>query len=326
MSAKFQTTNANMAEKFDSLEHSSESSIFSPSKSPLKSSPLADIEWACIAPDKVVVATANPAWLHRPSPAGSGNPFARQMVGAGSAATTRKLLDGAIALARSAVSSSSRPPALTRTRWVWRLAGSYHLTHFTPRLMEEAAQRFAKAGRKSLAQWAAQKAREEGGHDRLALLDIQSMGYEAEAVVEALVPPAAAALVDYFTRSVKDSDPIDCVGYCYTMERLAIGIGEKYIQAVEALLPPGTHATRCLRVHSHVGSDVEHVEETVEMVAGLTPEERTRVTIACYETALLCFSPPREGYISEEELQHVLRQLESHARLRARSDFQPLTK
>ncbi|MBD2534277.1 hypothetical protein H6G97_34055, partial [Nostoc flagelliforme FACHB-838] len=38
------------------------------------------------------------------------------------------------------------------------------------------------------------------------------------------------------------------------------------------------YATRCLRVHSGVGSDVEHVEETVALVAALTPEERTRVT------------------------------------------------
>jgi hypothetical protein len=54
--------------------------------------------------------------------------------------------------------------------------------------MEEARDRFAASGRESLAQWAAQKAREEAGHDRLALLDIQSMGYDAEAVVQALVP------------------------------------------------------------------------------------------------------------------------------------------
>lgn len=257
-----------------------------------------DIEWACIAPDKVVVATANRAWLHRPGSAGS-------------VATTRKLLDGCVASAHSAVSSRDRPPALTRTRWIWRLAGSYHLTHFTSQLMEEAAQHFTSAGRKSLAQWAAQKAREERGHDRLALLDIQSMGYEAEAVVEALVPPAAVALVDYFTQSVQTLDPIGCVGYSYTMERLAMGITEEYVQAVEALLPPGIHATRCLRVHSSIGSDVEHVEETVEMVAGLAPEERTRVAIACYETALLYFSPLKEDYISEEELQNVLRPLES---------------
>jgi pyrroloquinoline quinone (PQQ) biosynthesis protein C len=176
--------------------------------------------------------------------------------------------------------------------------------------MEEAQERFAVAARESLAQWAAHKATEEAGHDRLALLDIQSLGYDAEAVVKALFPPAAKTLMDYFTQSVHTTDPIGCVGYSYTMERLALGIGEKYIQAVEALLPQGTHATRCLRVHSSVGSDVEHVKEMVEMVAGLAPQECTRVAAACYETALLCFSPPKEDYISEEELEYVLKPLE----------------
>ncbi|MBW4607922.1 MAG: iron-containing redox enzyme family protein [Hassallia sp. WJT32-NPBG1] len=287
---------------------------------------LVDIQSGCIAPNKVAVTTANSSGLYRPGSVRSSTFFARQMVGVDSAATTKKLLDGAIAFARKAVSSSSKPPALTRLRWVWRLAGSYHLCHPTPRLMEKAGQRFAKAGRRSLAQWAAQKAREEKEHDQLALLDIQSMGYEAKAVVEVLVPPAAVALVDYFTRSVQSPDPIACVGYCYTMERLSLGIGEEYIQRVEALLPPDTYATRCLRVHSGIGSDVEHVEATVEMVADLAPEERARVAIACYETALLCFNPHKEGYISEEELQNVLRPLESNTRLRAISNFHLLTK
>lgn len=272
---------------------------------------LIDTESACIAPDQVVVATANRAW-QSPDPVGRGDPDAPQMVGAGNIATTRKLLDAAVASARSAVSSSSRPPAFSCVRWIWQLASLYHLTHLSPRLLEEARERFALAGRRNLAQWAAQKASEERGHDQLALLDIQSLGYSAEAVVETLVPPTAQALMDYFTRSVQAPDPISCVGYSYTMERLAMGIGEKYIQGVEALLSPGIHATRCLRVHSSVGSDVGHVEETVEMVAGLAPEERVRVAIACYETALLFFRSPYESYMSEEELENVLKPLKSH--------------
>jgi hypothetical protein len=273
---------------------------------------LTDIELVSIAPDKTEVATANRAWVHRPGSVWSSNPFAQQTVSASSAATTRKLLDGAIAAGKIAVSSSSKLPALTRARLIWQLTGLYHLTHFSPRLLEEARERFASADRRNLAQWAAQKVNEERGHDRLALLDIQSLGYSAKAVVEALVPPTAAALVDYFTRSVQAPDPIGCVGYSYTMERLAMGIGENYIQAIEALLPSGIQATRCLRVHSSVGSDVKHVEETVEMVAGLAPDERASVAIACYETALLYFRSPKEGYMSEEELENVLKPLKLH--------------
>jgi hypothetical protein len=270
---------------------------------------MTDIEWACIAPNKVVVATANRTWLHQLDPNKSDDPFAQQMVGKGSTDTTRKLLDGAMAAAKMAISSSTKPPALTPSRWVWRLASSYHTAVTTSPLMEEASQRFAIAGRWSLAQWAANKAREERGHDQLALLDIQSMGYKAEEVVKALVPPPAMVCVDHYIGCVRGSDPIDCVGNSYARERPSLRLGEEYIQKVEALLPLGINATRYLRVHSSVGSDAEHVEEIVEVVAGLSAEERSRVAQACYETALLSFCPPREGYIPEETLQELLRPL-----------------
>lgn len=277
---------------------------------PVMNAECLDIEWARVAPDTVVVATSERVWVYRPSSTDISNFFTQPMSGAGSVATTQKLLDTSIVLAKRAVSSSSRPPALSPTLWVWNLAGQYHLTHCGPQLFEEARERFAAAGRKSLTQWAAHKAIEENGHDRLALLDIQSLGYDAEAVVEALAPPSAKALVDYFTRSVQTTDPIGCVGYAYTMERLALAVGEKHIQAVEAILPPGTRATRCLRVHSSVGSsEVEHVQETIELVAGLSPQERTNVAIACYETALLDFSSSQKDYPSEEELKQILRPL-----------------
>ncbi|MBD2775516.1 hypothetical protein ICL16_26515 [Iningainema sp. BLCCT55] len=285
-----------------------------------------DIEWARVAPDKVVVATGDRAWLHRPGSEETDAAFAQPMVGAGSIATTRKLLDGAIAAAKSAVSSCFRPLAFTNARWVWQLVGAYHLTHSYPPLIEEAARRFEKMGRQDLSQWAAQKAREERGHDQLALLDIKSMGYKAEAVVEALtIPPKAVAIVNYLTQSVHAIDPIGCVGYSYVMERIATGIKEKHIQSLEALLPPGIRATRCLRTHSSVGADVEHLEGTFQMITGLVPEERTRVATTSYETALLYFNSD-EDYISEEELQRVLKPLESRTYLQARVDIPSLTR
>jgi hypothetical protein len=282
---------------------------------------LIDTERVRIALDKVMLKTANPTSVHQRTSAASGDRITANMIDADSVAKTQKLLDRAIAYAWYTVKSERKLPALTHTRWVWRLAGAYHLTHSYPLLIEEAAWRFEKMGRKNLSRWAAQKAREERGHDRLALLDIQSMGYKAEAVVEALIPPSAVALVNYLAQSVYATDPIGCVGYSYTLERLATGIKEKHIQPIEALLPPGNRATRCLRAHSGVGVDVEHVEETVEMLAGLAPQERVRVARACYETALLYFSPAKEDDILEEELQHILKPLESRTHLQAKADI-----
>lgn len=278
-----------------------------------KSSDLTDAEWAQIAPGKIIVATEDRTWLYRPR--NDCERFLQPMEGAGSIATTGKLLDGAIAAARYAVDSDVRPPALTATRWIWRLAGQYHMCHPIPRLIEEAQKKFAMTRRWSLAQWAAQNACEEQGHDLLALRDIQSLGYDAEAVVKALIPPATKILIDYLTRSVQDSDPIDCVGYAYAMERLALGIDENYIQKVQTLLPKNLQATRCLRVHSSVGADADHVEEIVKVVTKLTVLERIRIARACYETALLCFSSPCDGYISDEEIQQILKPLKLHTPL-----------
>ncbi|MEM9508168.1 MAG: iron-containing redox enzyme family protein [Cyanobacteria bacterium P01_E01_bin.35] len=270
-------------------------------------SDLTNAEWAYLAPGKVVVATDGRAWIYQPrSPE---DRFAQPMMVSGSLATTRRLLDTAIAAAKHAIKSDRRPPALTSVRWVWRLASAYHLTHLVPQLMENAAQGFAANNRDDLETWAWEKAEEEAGHDLLALKDIQSLGYDAEAVVKALKPPAAMALMDYLTRSVKDNNPIDCVGYTYTMERLALGIDEDYIQKVEALLPSNVNATRCQRVHSAVGADASHVDENASLIAELSASERSRIARACYETALMCFSPPPGEYISDEKLQQTLKTL-----------------
>lgn len=266
--------------------------------------PIEDIEWAQIAPGNVVVTTARRAWLYQTRSA--DDRFAQPMTSAGTNATTGKLLDTAIAAAKCAVQSNKRPPTLTSTRWIWRLAGAYHMTSPVPDLMRNAAKGFANSKRFELEAWALEKAEEETGHDLLALKDIHSLGYNAEVVVKTLIPPAAIALMDYFTRSTKDSNPIDCVGYTYTMERLSLGVGEDYIQKVEELIPPETNATRCLRVHSAVGADVSHAEENVALIAKLTASERTRIARACYETALMCFSPPPGEYIADQELQQLL--------------------
>ena len=250
------------------------------------------VEWARVAPDRVVVAAADGAWVHRPDRAGLSDEFQAPMTGRGSPATTAWLLDGSIGAASSGRRSPAAAPRLTLVRWAWRLAGYYLTTEATTRLLPEAARRFRAAGRTALAEWARVRAREERGHDRLALRDIVSLGYDPELVVSRLRPPASVALVDYFTRAVREaSDPIGCVGYAYALERLALEKTADDVAAVEASLPPGVNATRCLRVHSAIGSDASHVADTLAMVARLPPAERTAIARACYETARLFYRP-----------------------------------
>lgn len=269
------------------------------------------LEQVQIAPDKVIVATPKKVWVYQADLATDDRDDITSSISHRQQVTmTQKLLDTSIVLAKRAVSPPLQALSLSPVRWVWYLARQYHLTRVTPPLMEEAAERFAATGRNHLAHWAEHKAIEERGHDRLALLDIQALGYNANAVVKALVPPSAIDLVNFFTRSVQTSDPINCVGYVYALERLATAIGKEQIQAIEAYLPQNVHATRCLRVHSDIGIDGEHAQELIELVAELTPQERTQITIACYETARLYFNQHQADNPSNEELRQCLKPLE----------------
>src|SRR5262249_30303407 len=108
------------------------------------------LEWARIAEDVVLVASAERAWLHPPLPRPQTDPFAVTMVGYGTLETTRNLLDAAVAISRLRFAAVETPP-FTLTQYLWRLVGAYHSTHATPRFMGAAEARFRANGRPDLA-------------------------------------------------------------------------------------------------------------------------------------------------------------------------------
>ena len=250
------------------------------------------VEWARVSPGRIVVASATRAWVVPPS-GGLPGLFDGPMEGPGSTVTTRRLLDGAIAAARpERPPGVSSAPTLTATTWIWRLCGYYCTTHATPLLLREAADRFHASGRPELAAWAETKAREETGHDGLALRDLGDLGLDAARVVDAVVPPRASALVASFRAAVRHADgPVACIGYAHALERLALERRPAYIARVEALFPAGIRPTRCLRVHSATGSDAGHVDQNVALVARLPAHERAVVARACFETARIAVAP-----------------------------------
>jgi hypothetical protein len=80
---------------------------------------------------------------------------------------------------------------------------------------------------------------------------------------------------------------------------------------VQALCPDGVDATRFLRSHSSLGSEVTHVEETIGFVASLPANDRIRVVQETFQSALIM----AEGYNHEllkseaemiEELQRAI--------------------
>jgi hypothetical protein len=260
------------------------------------------LEWLEITPELTLVATATRAYLHVPRQFGP-DPFREPMSGSGSAETTHWLFEGAITAAGRAFVSQSRATAADSTpapgsdiavstaNWSYRLAGYYHTTHATRRLLPIIARRFATLGRTQLTAWAERKIAEEAGHDELALRDLSELGYRAQGLVGAFVPPRAAAWVALFERLAAADDPVGCVGYAHALERLALLRGPAEVSAIERGLPAGVNATRCLRVHSSMGGDAHHVRTNVTTTAMLSAAERRVIVDACYQTARIYFDP-----------------------------------
>ncbi len=265
-----------------------------------------NLEWAQLTATTVVVANANRAWLHELDPFQVDDPFAQPMEGPGSFETTQQLLDAAVAAAQKAARPDDERPPLTPLRYAWQVIGHYHTMHPTVGLMREAAERFWALGRRDLAEFAEQTAFQEKGHDRLAILDLEELGFDGEAIVAALCPSAAARLVKYFTRCIRTPEPLEAFGFMYGGERTCVSIGRDYVERLQAMLPPSVHATRTLRVHSGIGVEVEHVADSLQVIAQLSASERTRIARAAYERTVVTFTPPEDGYPQESEVEEMM--------------------
>jgi len=221
-------------------------------------------------------------------------PFVERMTGAGTLVSSTGLLDGAITLAYEEtderLEQADRPPAAqgpNLLRYIYALAGAYHTAKDTPRNLLRAAEHFKQIGRPEVTAYLEMRAQEETGHERLALKDLRALGLPAEQIVQNLVPAGIKPLCDLFDRFCFKDYPIECVGFSYCSERIAALKPEGEIDAVQSLMPEGVDATRFLRSHSSLGSEVSHVEETMEFVASLPAEDRISVVQATYEAALL---------------------------------------
>ena len=270
----------------------------------MKISASTEVEWATITPDKVVVANTENAWIC--SPFAHNGQFADPTIGIGDSTKTSKLLDGAMAAASMATAFNPKSLTLSSNRLVWQLIGAYQIAYATPILMRKASQRFAIALRHDLSNWALEKARKKATQARLLLIDIESLGYRSEELVRAITPSVSTTLVNYCQRSVRDKDPIDCVGYVHALERLSLSSRKKDLQKIDNYLPSDVDFSRYLELNNTLGGETKNVEGNADLIARLSSAERTRVIRACYETALLAFSPSTEAYLSEIELEYLL--------------------
>jgi hypothetical protein len=266
-------------------------------------------EWVRIAGETAIIAReSGEVWFHALDGREAGDAFAERMTGGGAPVSTTGLLDGAISLAFE--QTDSRPAAQESPnllRYIYALAGAYHTAKDTPRNLLRAAERFKEIGRPEVTAYLEMRALEESGHERLALKDLRALGMPAERIVANLVPAGIKPLCDLFDRFCFEDYPIECVGFSYCSERIAALKPKAEVDAVQSLFPDGVDATRFLRSHSSLGSEVSHVEETIEFVASLPAEDRISVVQATYETALLMASGRRlESSKSEAEIREEL--------------------
>jgi hypothetical protein len=276
------------------------------------------VEVAVVAPGTVLVSLANGNFLVREySPPGFASPWLETMAENPSISSTRALLTAAFyaALKEQEAARDAPDSELSLPGVILNLIGSYHTARATQRLLPVAADRFRALGRLSLADYLDKKIREESWHYRLALKDLHALGLPAERLVEAIKPSMVAHLVNHFETLARADEPVGTVGYSYALERNALFVGKDYIDAVQALCPPGVDATRCLRVHSRTGSDPSHVEEMVQFIATLPPNDRLIVLGSVYETMKIVAAPAPEGRMSDDAIESMLEAVASPQRM-----------
>ena len=118
------------------------------------------------------------------------------------------------------------------------------------------------------------------------LKDLRALGLPAERIVENFIPDGMQPLCELFDNLCAADYPIGCVGFCYCFESTAAMKRKPEVDALEALCPKGVHASRFLRTHSGLGSELSHVEEMIDFVASLPASDRIEITKATFETAM----------------------------------------
>jgi hypothetical protein len=254
-------------------------------------------EWVNLPGDISIIAReSGEVWFHTPSGTRQHvDPFASPMTGVGAMGSTVGLLDGAINLGFAGIENRLARPDPTLVGYIVALVGAYHTSVDTPRNLQRAASRFNELGRPEVAAYLEERAREETGHDRLALKDLRALNVPGERLVANFIPEGIKPLCERFDDLCAQDYPIGCIGYSYCLERTAALKQETDIEKVRALCPDGVDATRFLRSHSCLGSEVAHVEETIAFVASLPANDRIRVVQETYQSALIM----AEGYNHE---------------------------
>jgi hypothetical protein len=243
-------------------------------------------EWVVVSDEKAIVSCeTGEYWFLDLKEYGDVLPFARPMTGNGTRGSTAGLLNGAVVLGLAS-DGGLTPSAISLPKYVLDLVSSFHITRRTPGHFAQAAKRFRELSRPDIASYLETHGREETGHDRLVLKDLCALGLPAERIVGNFVPEGMRPLCELFDNLCSADYPVGCIGFCYCFESTAAMKRKPEVEALEALCPKGVQASRFLRTHSGLGSELSHVEEMIDFVASLPASDRIEIAIATFETAI----------------------------------------
>jgi len=196
---------------------------------------------------------------------------------------------------------------LTLPQYIAFLVADYQRMRPARPLFEKAARRFAAAGLNEYADYAREKADEESGHDKLAFRDLTELGLPAQQVIDDLPSTRSLALVQFLEEIVESERPVACFGYAYVLERMAEMRGREVLDHVQDLVGPDVNATRCWYIHSGVGPEVGHVEELIEFVSKMPPNDRAVVVKAVHQTACIKYAADKIfDYYRDDQILEVL--------------------
>jgi hypothetical protein len=261
-------------------------------------------EWVVVPDNTAVIASeTGEVWFLDLDPGDQTSPFAKPMTGKGTRGSTGALLNGVVSLGFGRDQGDANLHTASLPRYVFDLVGSYHNSRRTPGHFLQAAKRFREIERPDLASYLETHAREETGHDRLVLKDLRALGLPAERIVANLFPDGIKPVWEFFDRLTSADYPIGSIGYSYCFEYTAAMKKEPEVDALAALCPPGIDASRFLRTHSGLGSEVSHVDDMVDFIAGLPAADRSEIAKVAYDTAVkLAAGLRRHSLMSETEI------------------------
>ena len=182
-------------------------------------------EWVNVTDDISIVAReSGEVWFHNRS--GSKrrpDPFAAPMEGAGAPGSTIGLLDGAINLGVfNGIEKPARAPGADARR---PISSPWSAPITPPSIRREISGAPPSAsqqlGRPEVAAYLELRAREETGHDRLALKDLRALGVPGERLVANYIPEGIKPLCKRFDELCAEDYPIGSIGYSYCLERIA---------------------------------------------------------------------------------------------------------